>query len=176
MRLTTIFLKRSLLWGFIFSGVIVVAAAVFWVSRGDWLYPEQINAAHLLDENLGETTVGQSFVSSQAGLQGVEVKVDLPDNPSGSLILHLRESPDATEDIQQSAISLSGLPDQGGWIRFPLEPLPDSRARYYYFVIEGADDLADGRIPIHYGGPDSYADGSLYLNGQPQEGQLAFRL
>ncbi len=176
MRLTTIFLKRSLLWGFIFSGVIVVTAAVFWVSRGDWLYPEQINTEYTLDENLRETTVGQSFVSSQAGLQAVEVKLDLPDNFSGSLILHLRESPDAVEDIQQSTISISGLSDQSGWIRFPLEPLPDSHSRYYYFFIEGGDEWADGRTPIHYGAPDSYSDGSLYLNDQPQEGQLAFRL
>ncbi|HFE66560.1 MAG TPA: hypothetical protein ENJ93_04790, partial [Chloroflexi bacterium] len=176
MRLTTIFFKRSLLWGFIFSGVIVVAAAVFWVSRGDWIYPEQINAEHVLNENLLETTVGQSFVSRQAGLQAVEVKLNLPDNPSGSLILHLRESPDAAVDIQQSAISLSGLSNQSGWVRFPLEPLSDSHSRYYYFFIEGGDDLADGRIPIHYGWPDSYSDGSLYLNDQPQEGQLTFRL
>lgn len=154
----------------------MTATAVVWVNRGAWIYPEQINALHLLDKNLGETTVGQSFVSSQAGLQSVEVKVNLPNNPSGSLILHLRESPDAEVDIQKSTISLSSLPDRSGWIRFPLESMSDSRARYYYFFIEGGDDLVDGRLPIHYGPPDTYSDGALYVNGQPQEGQLTFRL
>ncbi len=176
MQLSTIFVKRSPLWSFIFLGIFVAATAVFWLGRGDWIYPEQVSAKSLLAEDWNELTVGQSFVSRQAGLQGIEVYVELPENQSGSLVLHLRESLDAAEDIQQSVISLADLSTPSGWVRFPLTPLPDSRAKYYYFFIEGGADLANGRIPLQYSSADSYADGLLYINHQPQNEQLTFRL
>ena len=154
----------------------VIFAGGIWLTRGEWLYPHQTQTNNKIHANLQDTTVGQTFVANQAGLEAVDILLDLPSIPTGSLTLHLRDAPNATQDIQQTTVlAATGLHDDK-WFRFPLKLLPDSRSKYYYFFIEPSADFANEAVTIHYGAPDAYADGALYVNGLPQEGQLAFRL
>ena len=175
MKIATKIFKYPLFWGFAFFAFLFFCATAFWVNRGDWLFPEQTQAGAVLNENLAEVTIGQSFVASQAGLQAIEIEVDLSNTLSGQLVLHLRNAPDASQDIQLSTVSLPDAVSADGWIRFPIEVLPDSHAKYYYFFIE-SEGVEDGRFPIQYGPPESYFNGAMYVNGKPQEGQLTFRL
>ncbi|KAA3659780.1 MAG: hypothetical protein DWQ04_21255, partial [Chloroflexi bacterium] len=175
MKIATIVSKRPLLWVFLCFGILFFGATAFWVNRGEWLYPEQTKADATLNENLAEVTVGQSFVARQAGLQAIEIETDTSDVFAGQLILHLRNAPDAAQGIQQSTVTLPDGVDADGWVRFPLEILSDSHSKYYYFFIESVGE-ENGRFPIHYGPPESYFNGAMHIDGNPQEGQLTFRL
>ncbi len=175
MKIATKISKHPLLWFFIVFNVFFLGVITFWISRGEWLYPEQTREDATLNEDLATGTVGQSFVARQAGLQAIEIKTDSSEPLSGQLVLHLRNAPDAVEDIRQIAIILPDNVDNDGWIRFPVEMLPDSHSKYYYFSID-AGGGENGRIPIRYGAPDSYFNGAMYVSGIPQEAHLTFRL
>lgn len=169
------FLQKSTAtpWGLLFLGVVIAAlSSGVWLIRGEWLYPEQLQTSNSFQTTLHNTAVGQTFVSSQAGLTAIDVQLDLPPELVGSLTLHLRDNPTATQDIQESVALLRN----DGWVRFPLEAIPDSRSRYYYFFIEPSAASAHEAVTVYAGPPDAYPDGALYLNGRPQESQLAFRL
>lgn len=149
----------------------------WWLNRGDWIYPDQVQAVDVLAQDLvGDTTIGQTFTAYQAGLEAIEVKVHLPNNQSDQpLTLHLREGVEATQDLRQVTISTAGLTDRA-WARFSFDPLPASRLKDYYFFVEGSSATTSDGISLYYGPPEAYLDGALYLSGQPQEKQLAFRL
>ncbi len=171
--------KPYLAPGLFFLGLIGLAlvGVLFWLNKGDWIYPDQVQAVGVFKETLGgSTAIGQTFVAYQGGLEAIEVKLSLSDQQSDQpLILHLRERPQATQDIRQITISSAALAD-GSWARFTFDPLPNSRLQYSYFFIEAPQARPEDEIGLYYGPPESYLDGVLYLNGQPQEAQLAFRL
>lgn len=175
MRVSTKFLKRPLFWGVAGACIIILGMIVFWLSRGDWLYPEQTTSSQTLDANLNEVTVGQTFVARQAGLQAVEIKLDIPADQANLVTLQLREHVGSTEDDTNNLVSVSGTSAEGGWVRFPFDPLLDSRSHYFYFFVN-SEEIGSSPVQIHYGPPGAYFDGAMYQNGEPQEGQLAFRL
>jgi hypothetical protein len=149
----------------------------WWLNRGDWIYPDQVQAVDVLAQDLvGNTPIGQTFTAYQAGLEAIEVKAYLPNNQSDQpLTLHLREGVEATQDLRQVTISTASLTDRA-WARFSFDPLPASRLKDYYFFVEGASATTSDGISLYYGPPEAYLDGAAYLNGYPQEAQLAFRL
>ncbi len=141
----------------------------------------QNNQIELTQPNASQTltrkfsTVGQTFVASEAGLQGIALKghaatrCEDKASPCPSIILHLRASPTATTDLRQATASLAYL-TANEWLRFSFEPLPASRLTTYYFFIEPPATTGT----LYYGPAESYLDGAMVLNGQPQEGQLTF--
>jgi hypothetical protein len=161
---------------FSLCALLTILLVGFWYSQGVWLSPDQTQADDVLTANLYDVTVGQSFVARQAGLEAIELKVDWPSSQGGDLTLHLREGPEAVRDLRQIKVTAASAMRPDGWLRFPFEPLPDSHSRYYYFFIESSADLADDEASVYYDSPDSYPDGAMYLDGRPQERQLAFRL
>jgi hypothetical protein len=156
--------------------VVILAGVGWWLSRGDWVYPDQLHAEDVVEQDLaGSTTIGQTIVVYQAGLQGIEIKGRSVAQSNGRpMTIHIRPGLEA-EDLRQATISSSELMEDG-WARFSFEPLPDSRLGYYYFFVEAPDATTADEIKLRYGPPEAYLDGALYLNGHPQEGQLAFRL
>jgi hypothetical protein len=173
-----IFLQESvsLLWRLLAFFLVIVFIIGVWLSRGGWLYPDQIQTHQTLTEDLRHNAVGQTFVARQAGLEAIDIRLELPEAQTGALTLYLRDSPDAAADMQKSTVWLAGGTLADGWLRFPLKSMPDSRSRYYYFFIEPSADFPNDNTAIYYGPPDSYQDGALHVSGRPQEGQLAFRL
>ena len=117
-------------------------------------------------------SIGQTFVSTYAGL--AEIRVFLaPDSPGdGRLVLHLRASPTESNDIAVDSIPLAEI-DAGGYTTFNFAPQKNSFLKPYYISLE-----IEGSGAIRYGsaGPTDYLNGSLYQNGQPVDGQIAFQL
>ncbi len=120
---------------------------------------------------------GQTFVPRQAGLRGIylPISIEAEKNGTGGLNLHLRSSPEATEDIRTATLSIADLEGQR-LARFTFEPLPDSLNTRYYFFIEPSAANDETTINLYYSGPTTYINGALYLDGEPQESQASFSL
>lgn len=169
----------NILSGLTLIGAIIISSALgWWLTRGDWVYPDQIQISASLDTPLANTTtVGQSFVAFQAGLKAIEVNfAHGPDDLPVTLYLQSKtETSQISQTIRQTTSSTTSS-TQATWTRFDFDPLPDSRLTNYYFWLEAPQaNLADA-LTLHYGPAEAYLDGALYLNGKPQEKQLAFRL
>ena len=160
--------------------VFLLLGSIAWLTRGDWIYPTQVQGSqqYALAENI---FVGQSFVADEAGLEAIELKLNIQD------ILSIKLHPSSFQlwtappndpmglakpvPIEAQNISLQA----DGWTRFSFKALPDSRRRYYYFSFQIPTSLPDG-LTILAGSGDTYLNGAMYLEHYPVEGQLAFRL
>ena len=121
-------------------------------------------------------TVGQTIVSEEAGLAGIEVFLE-PDHDraptaGGVIVLHLRSDPGAGADLTQATLPLE-LIVQGAYYRFAFPPVTRSLRQDYYALLEMK---GDGRVRVGHGPGTAYWQGALYQNGEPAEAQLAFRL
>ncbi len=117
-------------------------------------------------------TVGQTVVARHAGLNGIEFYLSPAAGAEGAVDLRLRESPIETDDVLTSSVSL-GPGSSAGFYRFSFPPLFNSHTGYFYATLEytGTEE-----IEVPTGDLDSYLDGTLYYDDEPQESQAVFRL
>ena len=123
---------------------------------------------------VGSTTVGQTFVSRRKGLSAVEVLLVVYGEtgaPGGQLVFHLRSAPGDATDLVTIARDTGSLTHNQP-LRFTFDPLPDSEGRSYYFFLESSSDT---RVGVWYNSVDAYGEGTLFLNGEPQPGDLQFK-
>lgn len=126
-------------------------------------------------EIYGSHTVGQTFVSHEARLSGVDVLLaTYARENTQPLIFHLRESPSNADDIVTITVDAVAIKDNT-YHQFSFSPLPDSRDKPYYFLLESPQSVPGNAITIWHSPYDADAEGELYINGQNQEGDLAFR-
>lgn len=131
----------------------------------------------------------QSFRASQDDLCRIDVAIDsyhVWDTPF--LDFRLYELPTS---ITPSEISYESLRDNrrqirshriNGWLISPhafnsvtFPAIPDSQGKFYLFTLE-APEVSQGGASILLGSPeDRYEEGTLFVNGEKQEGDLAFR-
>ena len=120
------------------------------------------------------TTVGQTFVAKYDGLLGVLFYLSPETTGNGQITLHLRASPQSTDDL---AVSISTLTieevNAPGYYPFSLPVQKSSNQKYYYAFMEitGSGSIQVGTAP-----GDTYLNGSLYKNRKPEEAQSAFKL
>jgi len=116
--------------------------------------------------------VGQTFVARHGGLDGVEVWLEPGQEGQGEIRLHLRQDPQAEEDLATAALPLEQV-TAPAFYRFTFPPLPDSHGRYFYAFLEtsAAEPMQAGAAP-----GDTYLDGALYRDHRPLDAQAAFRL
>ena len=117
-------------------------------------------------------TAGQTFQAHYGGLSGLAVYLKAPQPGPGSLVLHLRSSPGAAQDLHTAELPLERL-QEPGFARFTFPALPDSTGKDYYASLELR---GEGRVQYGTAPGDSYLHGALYRDGSAQEAQLAFRL
>jgi hypothetical protein len=134
-------------------------------------------------EIAGGRTVGQTIVARQDGLSAIAVLIADPGDvrraPDGTLVMRLRgaagPNAPALRDLRVIEVHLSVL-RAGEYVRFDFAPLTDSAGDNYTVLLESLEVPA-GAGPVARRAPgDAYADGALYLDGAPVDGQLAFRL
>jgi len=126
-------------------------------------------------EIYGSHTVGQTFVSHQARLSGVDVLLATYARENTQLLMfHLKSSPSNADDIVTITVDAMAIKDNT-YHQFSFSPLPDSRDKSYYFLLESPQSVPGNAITIWHSPYDAYAEGELYINGQKQEGDLAFR-
>jgi hypothetical protein len=116
-------------------------------------------------------SVGQSFTSRQPGLSSLEIFL-APDQPgTGDIILHLRNSAQSGTDLAAGSLPAAAV-TQAGFYPFYFQPQASSTNKDYYVLIEMK---GDGKVKAGRADGNAYLDGSLYVNGEPVEAQLAFR-
>src|SRR5439155_11333222 len=90
------------------------------------------------------------------------------------LTLHLRASAlDDTQDLAVAQLKIT-LPAPEAWYDFVFAPIPSSHHQPYYFFLEPS--LPPGAaLFVGTTAGESFLDGALYLNGEAQDAQLAFK-
>ena len=139
----------------------------------EFVWPDQIvtQVTRVAPLQVG-TSVGQTILSREAGLQGVDIFLAPVTSGDGEIRLHLYADAFASTDIVQSDLSLSAV-TAPGFYRFTFASQPQSRLRSYYIYLEVR---GSGKVEVGNAAADSYLEGALYQDGQPVEAQMAFRL
>jgi len=120
------------------------------------------------------TTVGQTFVSHRAGLSAVEVLLVVYGEtgaPDGEIVFHLRSNPVDETDLVTLVRPTADLKHNQP-LRFTFPPLWDSQDQTYFFSLEG---IGDTKVTIWYNAVDAYGEGTMFVNGIPQSGDLQFK-
>jgi hypothetical protein len=119
------------------------------------------------------SSFGQSFTAQNPGLAGVAVML-APSQVSGegNLTFQLQGNTPSPEVIARATLPLSEISHQQ-YYRFDFPAQKDSLRKDYFLNIklEGS-----GQVHFYTAEANSYIDGALYINNNPQEAQLAFRL
>jgi hypothetical protein len=136
------------------------------------------DATTVVGEIIAGRRIGQTFVTTALGLAGIDLYTATYARPnSGTLVLHVRRSPNLPADLATARLDIAGLPDND-WATFAFPPLALPAGTPLYFEME-APQSALGNAPTvyWYNGPgDPYGSGQAVLDGQPQPGDLAFGL
>ncbi len=119
------------------------------------------------------SSVGQSFMAYQGGLQGIEFRLarGAGERPSGVISFQLRSGAASPEVLAEGSIDASQA--SGSALRVDFPPQSAERLRDYFISLQFA---GSGGFDLLAGPPDSYLNGAAYQDGQPLEAQLAFRL
>lgn len=117
--------------------------------------------------------IGQTFVSRYDGLQGISIylKPESTGKP-GSINLSLYSNPESDNPIASVGTSLDQVVNDG-FNTFYFDAIRFSTRKSFFLTLsyDGTDKLSIGRAS-----GESYLNGALYLNGQSQDAQLAFKL
>ena len=126
-------------------------------------------------EIYGSRTVGQTFVAHENGLSRVDVLLaTYARKNTHPVIFHLKESPGAADDIATIIFSAARVKDNA-FHQFKFAPIPDSKGKSYFFALESPQSVPGDAITIWHEPEDIYDEGAMYVNGQPTNGDLAFR-
>lgn len=136
---------------------------------------EQNQNDQVVNELLNKESVGQTFRATDSGLYRVDVMLATYARTNhGRIVMRLRESPSSLESIAEQIFDVSMLPDNS-YASFTFTPLADSDGKSYYIQIESIDGSAGNAITAWYSAANPYAEGELWKNGIPIQGDLRFR-
>ena len=156
-------------------GFVLIAAALLLAGCADAVDVEQYQYGRDAGEIWGPHTVGQTFVSHRARLSGVDVLLaTYARENTQPLIFHLKSSPSSAEDLATIVADPEEI-ENCVFYRFAFPPLPDSKDRSYFFLLESPTSRPGDAFTAMHCPVDAYPEGRLYIDGQPQEGDLAFR-
>ena len=130
----------------------------------------------VLGELTGPRQIGQSFVARHDNLHRIDVFVaTYRRRNTRDVILHLRESPTAKQDLATVKVNANLWPDNA-YASFTFEPQAESRGKSYYFYLESPNSVPGDAITLWAYSQVNLPSDSLYRNGQVSEGQLIFGL
>ena len=136
-----------------------------------WVILNQISSDQWMTIDSG-SSIGQSFVADNAGLQAVQLFLTPQSGGDGNLTFHLRSEPTSKHDLAISRIPIQEI-NENRYYRFDFPHLTGSSAQYYYIFLE-IDGT--GSIQVGNGPAESYLNGAAYIDHQPIEAQLSFKL
>ena len=118
--------------------------------------------------------LGQTFTGRYNGLEGISLylKPGDGDSKTGNLVLSLRASPQATADLESVRLPLKDVTSPGYYrLNFPSIQKSTNQDFYFEATIEGS-----GSLEVATGPGFNYLSGGLYLDGEPLDAQVSFRL
>ena len=132
--------------------------------------------AQTMGELSSSRRIGQSFVARRDNLHRIDLLLaTYGRRNTRDVILHLKESPTATEDLATVRVNASLLADIS-YVQFRFKPQAESRGKAYYFCVESPESVpGDAITPWAYRQVD-LPDAKLYRNGRAGDGQLMFGL
>ncbi|MGD2159336.1 MAG: hypothetical protein PVG32_20840 [Anaerolineales bacterium] len=117
-------------------------------------------------------SLGQTFKSQYAGLNGMELYLEPNINGEGRLHLVLRDNSIAGKKLYESSVPINHV-TQSGYYRFNIAPHKDSNQEDYYVILKVK---GSGSVKVGVAPGNSYLEGAFYRNNQAQNRQLNFRL
>jgi len=117
-------------------------------------------------------TIGQTLLAHHDGLSGAQIYL-LPAAPGpGTLRLELFAARGDPAPLATATLPIAAVSEPGFYTFAFAQALP-SRQRDYYLALQaaGAGSVLAGVAP-----GDSYRDGALYVDGQPEDAQLVYGL
>ncbi len=122
-------------------------------------------------------TFGQAFIAAHNGLTKIEVLVATygATLPSGDLFFHLSGYPDQQNQIATAAMPASTIQDNS-YVAFQFPPIDNSAGKSYYFYLETRDIPPKYAITVWHSTADIYAGGRFFIDRQPQNQDLYFRV
>jgi len=116
-----------------------------------------------------DSSLGQSLLAYQGGLQAIDFTVVTSELGDGSQIAFtLKRSVDTSTTLATGVATLNGSD-----LRIDFPPQSAERMQDYYIELAAT---GPGRLTLRAAEADAYTNGSAYVNGIPVERQLSFRL
>lgn len=134
----------------------------------------QVKSDKATAEIVGGKTIGQSFVSFNK-LSAVAVLIGtFQRHNSGNVIFHLKSWPASKNQTDISvSVNASEIKDNQFHV-FTFRPIIDSKNKRFYFYVDSPKSVPGNAVAIWYSSKDNYSAGSMYVNGSPSSGDLAF--
>jgi hypothetical protein len=117
-------------------------------------------------------TVGQSFVPHFAGLRGIQIYLSPEQTGDGLIKYYLRTGPNGEQVLASGTLKLSDIKDPK-FYQFNFAPINELKYERYYFVMEIE---GNGSVLVGAGDKRAYIEGAIYIQDEPVESQMAFRL
>jgi glycosyltransferase involved in cell wall biosynthesis/SAM-dependent methyltransferase len=125
-------------------------------------------------ELTGQNCIGQTFVARSNNLHRIDVLIStFGRRNTGDVILHLRESPAASDDLAIVRVNASLLLDNS-YCHFVFEPQVASRHKSYYFRLDSPESVPGDAIAFWAYHSVKLSDAQFYKNGLVMSGQLIF--
>lgn len=129
-----------------------------------------------LDELIAGHSHGQRFQAARANLCGIELLVGtFARINTGDLVLRLRPSPGAIEDLARATVPAVALHD-GAFYRFGCPPIADSAGRVFYVFVESPNSVHGDAVTLWARKGRLGHAGGRYEDGVPAPGELVYRL
>lgn len=161
---------------------------ILWTGYAAVVSPRFGHANSVTGNLLSGESVGQSLVARHDNLSGVELWLGTnslqndPSRPEMVVSLYSGSPPERGRLLDTLVLPGGERIRENAWHLFSFAPIPDSRDRAFYVEIESPDGRAAHAITLfswqaaNDAGGDPYAQGTLYRNGEPVPGDLAFGL
>lgn len=126
-------------------------------------------------EIFGDKKIGQTFRAEAKNLTGIEVFLaTYARTNTFPVIFHLKETPDAPTDLFIQTLPAWQI-HNNAYHRFQFPVIPDSQGKSYYFSLESPESKPGNAITAWCHSEDRYKNGSLWINGVEEKGDLTFR-
>ncbi len=153
-----------------FSLLVLTGCALISVSA------QQEKASGLWNELVNGQVYGQTFVAAQDNIYRVDLgTATYARINTASVTFRLRTNPDSGTDLRTVTLRGQDIANDRP-TSFIFDPIPNSRGKSYYFLIESPEAVPDNAITLYAQEADLYLNGSAYRNGQPVPGDLVFTI
>ena len=128
--------------------------------------------ADIVGSVFADQSMGQTFVSRRAGLNGLQLwlRLGAGSDASGQLSIELFHTPEDKQPLVTLPLSFQAIPNNNQ-VSLTFPPQKDPPGQNYYFVLR----TADGPVDLLGRSEEAYPEGQAYINGNPIQADLSFR-